>query len=346
LETLWGKIKERDQAVLGKHIIVKSMANIDCAPVLLVVFNRPEFTRKVIDRLREIKPKIILVAADGPRLSNPSDIQNCKEVINVVNRGIDWPATLITNISKTNMGLRHRMASAITWAFTCYDKCIILEDDCIPNKSFFYFCTNLLNIYENTDSIGAITGDNFLNNKIAIEDSFYFSRYPQCWGWATWKRAWAYYDDAMLEWPAERNSGFLRKIFDHPLEIKYWEDIFDKVYEQKIESWAYRWFYSFWKKDFLCVTPRKNLITNVGVGVSATNTVVFEAGRHFLDSDDISFPLAKPQHVKQNIIADNYTQQYSIGRAKDKSIKARIKRLIIKIAHPFSWKKIIYTKKL
>jgi hypothetical protein len=307
------------------------MTAYTCAPVLLTVFNRPDETRQVLARLKQVRPEKIFIAADGPRAGRSEDGLLCEEVRRLVTEEIDWPATILTDFAPSNLGLRHRMASAITWALQHEDRVIVLEDDCLPAPSFFRFCSDLLEYYADNPRVGVITGDNFQPEGFQCDASYYFSRYPHCWGWATWRRSWEFYDDEMFDWPAVRDSRWLKTLFPHPLEELYWRQIFDKTYSGEIQSWAYRWTYSCWRHDLLTATPIRNLVTNIGTGAAASNTRDPEEGKHGLEACALSFPLVHPTDVARDPTADDHAQQRAFGRAKDLSLRGRFSRFLSKI---------------
>jgi hypothetical protein len=307
------------------------MREFDCAPVLLTVFNRPDETRQVLASLKQVQPHKILIAADGPRSGRAEDIALCGEVRRLVTELIDWPAEVFTDFSTHNLGLRRRMASAITWALKISDRIIVLEDDCVPDPSFFRFCTELLEYYQSDHRVGVITGDNFQADGFDCNASYYFSRYPHCWGWATWRRAWDLYDDAMSDWPEVRQSAWIDELFPNPLEALYWKRIFDDTYACKVQSWAYRWTYTCWRQAMYTATPAKNLVTNVGTGPSATNTRDAERNKHGQAAGRLDFPLGHPLAVTHYTDADDYAQLHAFGRAKDRSLAGRFKRFCGKV---------------
>jgi len=303
-----------------------------CAPVLLTVFNRPHETRQVLARLQMVRPRILLVAADGPRTTHPEDARLCEEVRRLVTQAIDWPAQVSTNFSPRNLGLGQRMASAITWALEHHDRIIVLEDDCVPHPSFFRFCTELLERYSAEPCVGAITGDNFQPERFTCGASYYFSRYPHCWGWGTWRRAWALNDQTMSDWPRVKATDWLSSIFPEPLERMYWEQLFDDTYSGVIDTWDYQWTYACWRCNMLTATPETNLVRNVGIGEAATNTRNIEPNKHHRKCLPVDFPLRHPLLLERNREADDYAQRTVFGRAKDRSVCGRLKRLMAKIA--------------
>ncbi|WP_317189876.1 hypothetical protein [Mycobacterium avium] len=173
-------------------------------PIIFMIFNRPDTTRKVFERIRAAKPEKLLVIADGPRASRPGEAEKCAATRAIIDE-VDWDCEIERDFADTNMGTCPRISSGITRAFELVDKAVILEDDCVPSPSFFEYCADLLDRYENDERVMMISGNNHLFGHADITDSYYFSRYPHVWGWATWKRAWAKYDVKMTHWPEIRD---------------------------------------------------------------------------------------------------------------------------------------------
>ncbi len=149
---------------------------------------------------------------------------------------------------------------------------IILEDDCLANNDFFYFCEELLERYKNDSEIFLIAGSNFQKDVNISPNSYYFSRYMHCWGWATWKRAWEKYDNSMAIWPAMKSEKVLDSLLDNKSQVKYWSDIFDRTYNNEINSWGYVWMCTCWWHNALTIIPKVNLVINIGFGDGATHT--------------------------------------------------------------------------
>src|SRR3984957_7071371 len=149
-------------------------------PVVLIVFNRPEKTRLVFDAIAKVRPSTLLVIADGPRQDRPGENELCQEVRDIVQRG-DWPGVVQTNLAATNLGCRERVISGLNWAFSLVEEAIILEDDCLPDPSFFQFCDELLAKYRGDPRVAAISGSNLVAEHIKTEDSYYFSQLGGIW---------------------------------------------------------------------------------------------------------------------------------------------------------------------
>jgi hypothetical protein len=295
-------------------------------PVVLLVFNRPALTAQLLERLRVVKPSTILVVADGPRPDHPEDTGACAQVRDLIKGRIDWPATVRTDYAEANLGLRRRVSSGLNWAFQQVEEAVILEDDCLPAPDFFRFCAELLDYYRQDTRVGVIAGVNFQPPSFSRPASYYFSKYPHCWGWATWRRAWRKFDSDATHWPALKVGGLLNHLFPNPAEAEYWTRIFDEVYAGKRNSWAYPWTLSCWGQSLLSIIPTVNLVSNLGGGAEATHC----ADSPFLHRPTVPmvFPLQHPANVVMDHIADDYCQCHVFGAARPEGWRARLRRCL------------------
>lgn len=150
-------------------------------PILFIVFNRPDPTQQVFEKIRQIRPQQLFIAADGPRENQPDDKINCAQVRAIINR-IDWDCQVQTLFSEKNLGCGKAVSNAITWFFEHVEEGIILEDDCVPDVSFFDFCKAMLEQYRNNPHVMMISGTSFLYNRIESRESYFFSKYYSIWG--------------------------------------------------------------------------------------------------------------------------------------------------------------------
>jgi len=303
----------------------------DIAPVALFIFNRPDKTAVVLEKIRQAKPTTILVVADGPRPGKPGEKELCDQTRQSVLDALDWNPRVLTNFSQKNLGCRERIASGLSWVFEQVPEAIILEDDCVPDISFFRFASELLVHYRDNLQIGVISGDNFQPQPMQLDASYYFSLFNHCWGWASWRRAWQKYDDKMTLWPRLRNKGWLEKKFPKREHSLYWAQIFDAVHARRIDTWDYPWLFSLWSAGMLTALPRCNLVTNIGVGGDSTHMKGYHSEYHHLSVCPIDFPLVHPLEVTTNTAADLYSQIHIFGEAKLKGLSARLKRVWRKI---------------
>ena len=275
------------------------------APVAFLIFNRPETTRIVFEEIRRARPSRLFVIADGPRAHVPEDNEKCLLARAVVD-AVDWPCEVIKRFSDKNQGSMGNISGGLDWLFTLENEAIILEDDCVPDSSFFRFCDELLEKYRDDERVAQISGDNFQFGRKTFPHSYYFSRYNHCWGWATWRRAWQENDNAMTYWPDFRDSGKLSSVINNSREISYWEEVLDLVMAEKIDAWDCRWLLSCWRQNRLTILPASNLVTNIGFGPDATNTTsscCFDR----IPANEMQFPLNHPSDFVPDRDADEYT---------------------------------------
>jgi hypothetical protein len=241
------------------------------SPVLFLVFNRPEQTARVFEAIRAARPPRLYVAADGPRPDREGEAALCEEVRHIATQ-LAWPGEVKTLFREKNLGCKHAVSSAITWFFEHEEQGVILEDDCLPHPDFFLFCDDLLERYANDERVAVVTGDNFQRRRHHGDAAYYFSRYNHCWGWASWRRAWNYYQGDLPFWKGWNGSPEWLKMLPDPVERRYWARIFDRVSRGEIDSWAYPWTACVWYHGGLTATPNVNLVTNIGFGPDATHT--------------------------------------------------------------------------
>lgn len=274
-------------------------------PVVLIIYHRPSLVKKVVDAIREAKPHDVFVVADGPK--DKIDEELCLQTRKEIDK-IDWECEVHKKYSSRNLGLRNNVANGLNWVFDKVDRAVILEEDLLIDKSFFRFCDELLEKYENNDKIISISGNNFLFGEVNIKESYYFSKYVYSWGWATWRRAWKLYDNGMKDWLSIRKTNYLKNYFKNFSFALYWEQIFDLVYKRDINSWAYCWMFTAFKNTKFTIVPNKNLVSNVGYGKEATNTF-FRTRTMNMKTEAVSFPLIHPKNISTNLKADNVTKK-------------------------------------
>ena len=283
--------------------------------VVLIIYKRPELTKLVFDRISKARPEKFFIIADGPKEEN--DEEDCLRARKVV-KDIDWDCEVKRNYSDINLGCRKRVSSGLNWVFSHVEDAIILEDDCLPDLSFFGFCKTLLEYYRHDQRVWMISGNNFQNGHQKGESSYYFSYYPHCWGWATWRRAWENYDDSLSKWSEFKDCRILSSLFQDPAEVKYWENILNSLAKTgQPDSWAYRWAYSCWKNSALTVLPNVNLVSNIGFGNKSTNTHDSNNSLANLATQSI-VSIKHPSFIVRDSYADKYTFNHCFGVDKSK----------------------------
>ena len=271
-------------------------------PVAFIIFNRPDITERVFEAIAQAKPKKLLVIADGPRF--PEEAEKCQRTRAVIDK-VDWDCEVLTNFSEKNLSSPVRCSSGLDWVFSEVEEAIILEDDCLPSPSFFDYCQTLLEYYRNDERIMHISGNNFQLGNNKINYSYYFSKYAHGWGWATWQRAWKYFDLTIQTWPEFKQAKLLDTLCKGD-EKKFWIKTFDKVYYKKSVHWDYAWWYSCWAQNGLVILPASNLVSNIGFRPDATHTRDNSAIIANIPVQQMHFPLKHPPHVIRNVQADKF----------------------------------------
>ncbi len=241
-------------------------------PVLLIIFNRFDTTKQVLDALRNAQVPRLYVYCDGPRSNKAGEAEQLALVQQQVLSAIDWPCQVQHHFKKENEGPRLAIGHAISWFFTHEEQGIILEHDCVPAPSFFSFCETLLDYYKDNERVMHISGDNFQFGAWRGDGSYYFSKLNHIWGFATWRRAWKHYDVQMKDYPSFRETGKIATQIPFKRGVKIWEDILDRTYSGALQTWDYQWTFAIWQRDALAILPNVNLVSNVGFDSSALNT--------------------------------------------------------------------------
>ncbi|MFT0849655.1 glycosyltransferase family 2 protein [Achromobacter sp. F4_2707] len=297
--------------------------------VLFLVFNRPEPTKQVFEAIRLAKPPRLYIAADGPRESRKGEADKVQHVRELILSMIDWDCEVKTLFRDSNLGCKMAVSSAITWFFENEEQGIILEDDCLPSQSFFWFCEELLNKYVDNEAIFLISGDARGPESFGMKEDYGFCKYPLIWGWASWSRVWKNYDVEMQDWPKQKNV-LPPLISNNKPTIKFWKKTFDKVYRKNIDTWDYQFTYLLQKKKGKCIVPKVNLITNIGFGADAThtfsqNSIAANRTRH-----EINLPLNHTQNAKSEIEINNFfDNNVFLTRSLIVRVTNRISRMVI-----------------
>ena len=237
---------------------------------------------------------------------------------------IDWECEVKTLFREENLGCKYAVSGAIDWFFANEEMGIILEDDCLPSKSFFWFCEGLLEKYKDDMSVWHIGGSNFQNGIKRGEGDYYFSKYNLIWGWASWANRWKKYD---VELSNIQNITFLEKTFIDKNVVKYWTIPFNDMKAKKIDTWDYQWTFCMWNNDSLAILPNTNMISNIGFGEDATHTIKEGELSNVYRSE--LFLKQHPTRILQNKEADNHIfYSYFSKKSFLTKIITQIKKLI------------------
>lgn len=278
-------------------------------PVLVMAFNRPEHLQRLLARLREVRARRLFVAIDGPRNDREGEQQRVEQCRSLV-ESIDWDCHVSTLFQHDNLGCGLGVSTAISWFFTQVERGVILEDDIIPNPSFFPYCSELLNRYADDPRVFAISGCNFvpMNEQSHPELPYRFSQVPHIWGWATWKRSWDSYRLDIAGWRRDLPAHRLWQRAGRSIPGSvYWASTFELLARKEVDTWDGQLVLSAMIDGKLTATSNVNLIENIGFGDLATHTV--EDRNELQPVQSIEFPLSQVP-VKCDDRADAWTRRH------------------------------------
>lgn len=271
-------------------------------PILFTIYNRPDKAALVFKEIRKVKPKKLFVSADGPKEHVPGDAGRCRESREIIDR-IDWDCDVKTNFSEKNRGCKLAITGAVDWFFNNVEEGIILEDDCVPSRSFFRFCSEMLDYYRNDERIMHITGFNYQQRRKTDGASYYFSLFPLCYGWATWRRAWSHYDIKLESFPDFESNNRIENFLNGKIEQEHFNIIFRAIYEGRIDLWLFQWIYAIGVANGMCVHPSVNLVHNTDFENWESQLNSYPNLKGILDNlknneaAEIDFPLKHPAKV-------------------------------------------------
>jgi hypothetical protein len=237
-----------------------------------------------------------------------------------------------TLFREDNLGCKLAVSGAITWFFEQEEMGIILEDDCLPSVSFFMYCDELLNKYRDNPTIMSISGTNHFDNDLPYKESYHFSGNFHCWGWASWRRAWSKYDIDLKAWPAFRKSYGLAKLpHSNILFVRYWTRIFDLLEKGIIDTWDYQMILTVWRNAGLCISPARNMISNIGFSEEGTHTLDSSHRNSNRKKESLSFPLVHVQEVRQNVELDKLENKVCYEITWRSEINSAVRRRLSRI---------------
>jgi len=251
----------------------------------------------VLEVIRQARPSHLLVAADGPE-----DDSRCQETRRLILAGIDWPCTVETLFSPTRQGCKKAVSSALDWAFGLHEQLIILEDDCVPDLSFFSFCDEMLKLYRDVPEIMQICGSN-LTGFQAAEESYFFSRFGPIW--------------ACTE----------------PFEASWRKQVFDAVHQGRVDTWDYQWAFAKLVQGGLSIVPACNLVSNLGFGADSTHTSNPNDPRAALPTESMASPLVHPSRRAACVQADQHYLRAVVGLPAVVCSIAAVRHMIRSLLH-------------
>lgn len=277
-------------------------------PVALVIFNRPETTRRVFEQIALARPQQLFVIADAPRAGRADDAELCAAARRITD-AIDWECDVIRDYAPVNEGAG-RVGDGISRAFERVEELIVLEDDCVPHPSFFPYCEELLERYRDDERVMHIAGNHFQGPlRRPTPYSYSFARWNIAWGWATWRRAWQYYDFSARRWAGLRDTNFLEQLLRFAPAEEQYRKIFNDLHDRprQGDAWDHAWTFACWSQSGFSILPDTTLVNHIGFGPDATHfTKVPGDPRASLTTAAMEFPLRHPDSFLYDRAADEF----------------------------------------
>jgi len=319
---------------------MKQKALIDVS-VLLLFHARADHFSKVWAEVKKARPSRLFLYQDGPRegKNDMPGILECREL--VCDDNIDWECEVHRKYQERNFGCDPSEFISQRWAFSLTDKCIVLEDDDVPSISFFTFCKEMLDKYENDERITHISG---FNTDEVTEDcpegaDYFFTRAFAIWGWASWARVVNNWDgnynfvkdSAQFEILKSKVAQYKQRK-DMPQICKDHSDKGKEFYETIF--WAYVLMH-----DGLAIMPKYNLINNIGMDGGTHYSAQIDLlpkrlrQQFIMKRHELQFPIKHPTEVKE---FPEYQKRYYLRNAWDnpcRKVQYSLEELWLNLTH-------------
>jgi hypothetical protein len=300
------------------------------APVVLIAFNRPEQTKRNLDRIREAAPQDLFLIVDAPRTTHPKDAE-LNAAVRAELEKIDWPCNVRRLYAESNLGCAANIELGLDWVFGQVESAIILEDDCLADPTFFTFCSELLEKYADDNRIAYIGGAApELPAEVFEGASYAFTAFASIWGWATWKRAWQAHREI---YPRTHAGGDHTSIRTEPID---WSNTLlqspsgrrffktaGAVTDKQSATWAIHWCLSVIASRSLTITAANVLVKNIGFGEAGTHT---QSVRVMAEPEPMEFPLTHPESIEINRTVE---LAYEKVVAQELGLIARVARKVL-----------------
>lgn len=300
-------------------------------PVAINFFARPDTFKQVFKVIKEVKPRQLFLIADGPRNNVPSDIEKCNEC-RMIAEDIDWNCDVYHFYNEKNKGLFHTYFDCMTEVFKVVDRCVFLEDDLVVSKSFFRYCKELLEKYENDLRIHFITGMNLMGKYDAPDGDYFFSGEGAIWGYALWKRTFESmtlsfrkneYAIEMTKWVAKQIKPGYEKKIAACVENPEWQGHIPHVE-------FYKNFLRF-SQNQIYIVPKYNMVSNIGASSNAVHAAddirkLPRTTQKLFNSKiyEMTFPLKAPEFMIRDLY---YEKQVNYMLAWNRPVLKYMRRI-------------------
>ena len=277
-------------------------------PVVLIIFRRCDTMPRIIQRLAKVKPRKVYILADEGR--NEKEIEQAHECRKTVESLINWDCEVVKNYAEENRGVYRNIGEGAKWVFEREEKAIFLEDDNLPETSFFRYADEMLEKYETAPEVLWICGTNYVTDMNGKE-SYAFTHHLLPCGWASWSTKFLKYYDGELS--TFRDEAHKRKFYssysNRWLAQWQYQSVRNEVERHertgRFISWDYQMLWSVRSNGLYGVVPLRNQITNIGVdefsihGGNSKNNVMTDRFCE-VPSKQLDFPLVHPNEIAIN----------------------------------------------
>lgn len=285
------------------------------APVLIILYKRLETTERVFEVVRRVRPRKLFLAGNAPGSDSPAELEAVARARSIVSR-VDWPCDLRTGFRTEHLGAKESITTGISWFLEQEPEGIILEDDCVVAPDFLWFAQDMLERYRNDKRVFQIGASNFQQGIRRGDGDYYFSHYNHIWGWATWARAWSAFDLSLRSVTGGQLMSAMRPIIPALMPRLFWLVMFHYVKSGKFDTWDFQWMVAMWMHGGLSVVPNENLVTNIGFGEAATNTVARSNPWANMPTGSLPGPWKHPGGLLRDQAADQATLNVFFGEGR------------------------------
>lgn len=285
------------------------------APVLLLVYRRLNTSLRVLDSIREAKPRKVYIAANAPGSNDPAEVEQVAQARSIVNY-IDWPCEKVALFREQHLNARESIPSSISWFMDHEREGIILEDDCVVSKDFVHFASSMLEKYRDDERVAQISASNVEGETKGVDGDYFFSKFPQIWGWATWSRSWQAADLAAIRTQRPAIMRSLKEWFPDVTVRLYWLLSYYYTASGRRDTWDSLWTLSVWLRKGLTIVPRVNLVSNIGFGGGSTNTLSSGSPWAGMRVRPFPEPWKDPAVVQCSVRADEFILNEFYGQGR------------------------------
>jgi len=284
-------------------------------PVVLFVFRRLDTVKLIMEKLEQIKPRVLYIFSDGPREGKTEEQKKVQEVRKYIKNAVNWECDLHLEYANQNKGCAANICEGINKVFETEKSAIIFEDDAVPMIEFFEYCNVLLQKYEGDKRIQYIAGFNAIGDTNCIKESYAFSKSaPMSGAIAIWADRWNECDFSMKDWPKRKKDKSLEKYFYFKELYKQTSNAFEDSYKNINDGWDYQFQFDQLNKERFAIVPRGNLARSYGYTEGAFHKQDKRVAKNLIKIMDYTkvrfeFPLTHPDEMKVNEEYDKLRQK-------------------------------------